>query len=90
MITQVTYQGNTSTLSFDDWASTESYLLKWISKPIHLTFRFESITGQLNYYHELTSFFKSVVLAQQAQLASVWDIHVYGFDHQEYTIDLAA
>lgn len=90
MITQVTYQGQPSALSFEDWVSVESYLLKWIGKPICLTFHFESITEQLTYFQDLIRFCKSVILAQQGRQVAAWEIHVYGFDHQEHRIDLAA
>ncbi|MEQ9438075.1 MAG: hypothetical protein RIG62_03470 [Cyclobacteriaceae bacterium] len=90
MISQVTYQGHTSVLSFAEWTSVESYLLKWMGKPICLTIRFESITEQLTYFQDVTRLCKSVILAQQVRQMTAWDIRVYGFDQQEYPIDLAA
>lgn len=90
MVTEITYQHQTTSLNFSECKSLERYLLHWITKPIHLTIRFEHLTEQMNYYSEITDVIRSFVKAQRSQGSLEWMISVYGFDQQTHSIDVAA
>ena len=90
MIIDVTYQHDPTSLHFSEFRSLERYLLQWITKPVHLTVRFECLTEQMSYYPEVHDFIRSVVKAQRSRTGPEWTVSVLGFDQQSHLIDVAA
>ncbi len=84
MLIEVVHQNEPCKLvKLDKWKNIEKYFMRWLSYPVSLTVRFESLQEQMAWYYDLVDLVNSSQLAQKNILQASWQVSIYTFDNEK-------
>ncbi|MDF9801293.1 hypothetical protein OKW21_006602 [Catalinimonas alkaloidigena] len=70
-------------VSFANWDKFESYMLKWITKPVQVYIKFDILSVQIRWYEDVMALIQCVQQTQHSKNVECWKVNVCRFDQLE-------